>query len=99
MRRAGGGVVDRYDLNDIIQSVGRAMFTLEGWERAIELGQTDAQRYQKAMIIRAHILATATFDQLKDLRDQAMICDNPEAIVTPAGRFRPLLASMKWDSA
>lgn len=91
--------MDRYDLNEVIHCVGRAMFALEGWERSIDLGQMDAHRYQKAMIIRAHILTTAAFDQLKDLRDQAMLCDNPEAVVTPSGRFRPLLASLKWDTA
>lgn len=89
--------MDRYDLNEVIRCVGRAMFTLEGWERSIDLGQSDAHRYQKAMIIRAHLLAEATFDQLKALRDQAMLCDNPEAVVTPAGRFRPLIAAMKWN--
>ena len=84
--------MDRWDLNGVIHGVGRAMFTLEGWERLIELGIGDAQRHEKAMIIRAHLLLEAAFDQLKDLRDKAMMDANAEALVTPAGRFRPLNA-------
>lgn len=86
--------MDRYSLNDVIRDVGHAMFTLEGWERIIELGLEDANRYEKAMIIRALILTEAAFDQLKDLRDRAMLRDDSEALVTPAGRFRPMHGSL-----
>lgn len=88
--------MDRWDLNSVIHGVGRAMFTLEGWERLIELHISDAQRHEKAMIIRAHLLLEAAFEQLKDLRDKAMLDSDAEALVTPAGRFRPLNASTKW---
>lgn len=88
--------MDRWDLNGVIHGVGRAMFTLEGWERLIELEIADAQRYEKAMIIRAHLLLEAAFDQLKDLRDNAMLDGDAESLVTPAGRFQPLSASSKW---
>lgn len=88
--------MDRWNLNDVIHGVGRAMFTLEGWERLVELQITDPRRYEKAMIIRAHLLLEAAFDQLKDLRDKAMLDADAEALVTPAGRFRPLAASSRW---
>lgn len=88
--------MDRWDLNSVIHDVGRAMFTLEGWERLIELELGDAQRHEKAMIIRAHLLLEAAFDQLKDLRDKAMLTADADALVTPAGRFRPLSASSRW---
>lgn len=81
--------MNRWDLNDVIHGVGKAMFTLEGWERMIELHITDAQRYEKAMVIRAHLLLEAAFNQLKDLRDNAIDNAQAESLVTPAGRFRP----------
>lgn len=87
--------MDRWDLNEVIHSVGRAMLTIETWEKIVELGIGDAQRHEKAMIIRAHLLLEAAFDQLKDLRDRARLTDNPEALVTPAGRFRPLNGSLR----
>lgn len=86
---------DQWDLNSVIHGVGKAMFALEGWERMIELHITDAERFEKAMVIRAHMLLEAAFDQLKDLRDKAMLDGNAESMVTPAGRFRPLHAS-RW---
>lgn len=88
--------MDRWNLNDVILGVGRAMFTLEAWERLIELEINDAQRHEKAMVIRAHLLLEAAFDQLKDLRDKAMLNADAESLVTPAGRFRPLAASSRW---
>lgn len=88
--------MNRWDLNDVIHGVGKAMFTLEMWERLVDLGINDAQRHEKAMVIRSHLLLEAAFNQLKDLRDNAI--DNPQAesLVTPAGRFRPLHGSSKW---
>ena len=53
---------DRWDLNGVIHDVGKAMFTLEGWERLIELHITDSERYEKAMVIRGREPA-ATSDQ------------------------------------
>lgn len=88
--------MDRWDLNAVVHGVGKAMFVLEGWERLIELGINDAERYEKAMIIRAHLLLEAAFNQLKDLRDHALENSDAESMVTPAGRFRPLHASNRW---
>lgn len=82
--------MNRYDLNDIINCVGKAMFALEAWERTIELGLGDALRWEKAMVIRAHLLAEATFDQLKDLRDRAMLNSNPEGLVSRNGKYQAL---------
>lgn len=81
--------MNRWDLNDVIHGVGKAMFALEMWERLVQLGINDPQRHEKAMVIRAHLLIEAAFNQLKDLRDYALENTQAESLVTPAGRFRP----------